>query len=132
MGAERMVTDLAVIAAGHASGLQAATAIPRLTIWRSDEPTDPTPAMFEPKVYVLLQGAKRLAIGGRTFEVAAGGFAVSSVGLPFTGRVTEASAEVPYLGVELRLDAGMIASLLLDMPDLGKPGAPSIAVARAG
>ena len=129
--AERTIADLVAVTAGHAVQLRTPTVIPRLTIWRSDAPTDPTPAMCEPKFYIVLQGAKRMAIGGRTIDFGASRYSVSSVGLPFTGQVIRASPDVPYLGVEMGLDAGLVASLLLDRPAIGEISAPIIEVAEA-
>ena len=130
MDARKVVAQMAAIAAGHASRLQTPTAIPRLAFWCSSGPTGPTPAMFERKFYVLLQGAKRLTIGGNAFDFAAGSCAVSSLGLPFRSQVTEASPDEPYLAVEVGLDAGTVASLLFDMPHLGELSTPSFAVTQ--
>jgi len=106
---------------GYSSGLP--TNLPRLTIRSTAAPTPPTPAMFEPRFYFLLQGAKRMS--GR-----AGTCAMASVGLPFVSEVVEASPSLPYLSVESKLDAGIVASLLLDMsyrtPAHREPGAISI------
>lgn len=115
---------------GSADG--APTAIPRLSVWSSKNPTAPTPALFEPKFYVLLQGSKRLVIAGGIFDCPAATCAVASVGLPFTSEVVEASSDHPYLGVELKLDAGIIAGLLLDMPESTEqqPGAISFGQAN--
>jgi AraC-like DNA-binding protein len=94
-------------------------------------PTTPIPALFEPKFYLLLQGAKRMTIAGSTFDCFAGTCAVASVGLPFVSEVVEASPTQPYLSVELKLDAGIVASLLLDMCEQNatewQPGAISMA-----
>ena len=125
------MADLTATAIKHATGLQTVTAIPRLTIWRHCQPTRPMPAMFEPKVYLLLQGTKRITIGDRTLDYAAGDYSVSSVGLPFTGQVTEASQAKPYLGVELCLDPAAISDLLFDMADAEDKAAPAITVAQA-
>lgn len=111
---------LIAIAARYGSPDGAPTTITRLSIWSSERPTPPTPALFEPKFYLLLQGAKRLAIAGGVFDVMAGSCAVASVGLPFSSAVVEATPKRPYLGVELRLDAGIISGLLLNMPDSSK------------
>lgn len=119
-----MLTGLAMTIAGHGSSSGAPTHLPRVSIWTANAPTDPVPALFEPKFYLLLQGAKRLVIGGKTLDFTAGRCAVSSVGLPFTSQVIEASPATPYIGVELRLDAGLVASLVLDMsaaPDAEEP-----------
>lgn len=112
-----MMTKLIATAARHASAVGFPTAIPHLIIWSADAPTSPTPALFDPEFYILLQGAKRLTVAGRTFEFRAGTSAVASVGLPFTSQVIKACPDEPYLGIEWKLDAGVVASLLLDMPD---------------
>ena len=125
------LADLAMMAAEHASALQTPTAFPRLTLWSSKTPTDRTPAIFEPKFYILLQGRKRLTVGGSSIEFESGRYAVSSVGLPFTGQVTEASSGAPYLAVELALDPGVIAGLLLDLPQKPARSAPALATAQA-
>ena len=103
--------------------------MPRLTVRRADAPTDPIPALFEPKFYLLLQGAKRMTIAGDTFPCGPGTCAVAAVGLPFVSQVTQASADRPYLGVELKLDAGIVAGLLLDVPDRADQPCRSITVA---
>ena len=54
--------------------------------------------------------------------------AVAAVGLPFTSQVTQASTERPYLGVELKLDAGIVAGLLLDVPNPDEQPCRSISV----
>ncbi len=124
-----MLPHLVVIAARHGSRSGAPTVMPRLTIRAAYAPTGPIPALFEPKFYLLLQGAKRMTIGGETFDCGPGTCAVAAVGLPFTSQVAEASAERPYLGVELKLDAGIVAGLLLDMPDHAERSCRSISIA---
>ncbi len=118
-------------AAVRTPGPNVETAVPRLSIWRSFEPTEPTPAMFAPKFYIALQGSKRLRIGGRTLDFVAGHYAISSVGLPFTGQVIEASPDRPYLAVKFRLDPSIVASLVLDLPDIYDQAAPPVAISCA-
>ena len=101
----------------------------RLTVRSADAPTGPLPALFEPKFYLLLQGAKRMTIAGDLFPCGPGTCAVAAVGLPFVSEVTQASADRPYLGVELRLDPGIVAGLLLDVPDRADRSCRSITVA---
>ena len=103
--------------------------MPRLTVRIADAPTAPIPALFEPKFYLLLQGAKRMTIVGETFLCEAGTCAVASVGLPFISEVTQASADRPYLGVELKLDPGIVTGLLIDMPDRADRPCRSITMA---
>ena len=131
MSSMNTVDALARIAADHAFRCPVGTAIPGMTIWCGDRPTDPTPAMFTPKFYMVVQGAKRLAIGGESHVFGRGRYGVASVGLPFTSQVIAASRERPYLAVELALDAGVVASLLLGMRDTGARNGPAFAAAHA-
>jgi AraC-like DNA-binding protein len=112
---ETTLLPLVRLAARHASATETPTAIAGLTIWHSTARTAPTPAMYDPKVYLLLQGAKRLSVGGKRFDFRAGGYAISSVGVPFTGEVIEASEARPYLALGLALNVGLVTELLLTM-----------------
>jgi AraC-like DNA-binding protein len=72
--------------------------------------------------------------GARMFEYAAGEFLVTQLDLPVVGQVTAASAELPFLGIGVRLDPAEIAAILLEsaaIPGGAAAGAPGIAVARA-
>lgn len=129
-----MLQKLLAIATRNGSSSGIPTQYPRLIIRSTVAPTPPIPALFEPKFYLLLQGAKRMTIAGSTFDCSAGTCAVASVGLPFVSEVVEASPTEPYLSVELKLDAGIVTSLLLDMreqnPTEWQPGAISLAQAN--
>ncbi|WP_206243799.1 AraC family transcriptional regulator [Novosphingobium terrae] len=91
--------------------------VPRLSIRSSDAPGVPVPILFQPVFYMLLQGGKRMTMAGKSSDWTPGTCAVASVGLPFITQTIEATPERPYLGIEIRLDAGIVAGLLLDMPD---------------
>ena len=109
--------------------MEACVRSPGLTIRCSAQPTAPNPALFEPVFYVVLQGAKRLTFADRTHDFAAGTCAVATVGLPFLSQVTEASLAEPYVGVELRIDPGVVAALASALPDAPTLEAPSFASA---
>lgn len=123
-----MLRELVTTAARHGGRSGVPTLIPRLTIWSSDAPAGPVPILFEPKFYLLLQGAKRLTVGSKAFDFTAPTCAVAAVGLPLTCQVTGASRHAPYLGVELKLDPGIVANLLLDMSDNAKQSSESLSV----
>jgi len=65
---------------------------------------------------LIAQGAKRLAIGERTYEYRAGEYLVASVDLPITGHFSEASRVEPALGFGLVIRPMAVAALLLDAP----------------
>lgn len=112
-----MLAPLIIAAERHCTRSGGPTSLPRLVVWTANAPGDPVPALFEPTFYVMLQGAKRMTLGGDTFDVRAGACAVAAVGLPFVSQVTQASVAQPYYSMQLRLDAGILADLTLAMPD---------------
>ena len=79
-----MLSHLNAIAARHCSPSGATTIMPRLVVRSADAPTGPAPALFEPKFYLLLQGAKRMTIAGETFISGPGTCAVAAVARPST------------------------------------------------
>ncbi|RYF24045.1 MAG: AraC family transcriptional regulator [Oxalobacteraceae bacterium] len=101
-------------------------AIPGVTIWRGDRPTADEPALFDPRLYVVLQGRKRMTFAGRPQAMTPGMFALSSIGVPFVTAITDASPDRPYLGVGLVLDAMELSSLLAEIPERRTISAPSI------
>lgn len=77
----------------------------------------------------VAQGVKRVSVGDRTYDYAAGQYLVTSVDLPITGCVLEASATTPYLGFGLVLDPTVVAELLLTSAGVPHPPTPSPALA---
>jgi len=95
-------------------GDQRVTAIPGLSLYQRDEPTQPTIIMYEPRICVIAQGAKRVLLGDDTYEYDAHHFLMTSVDLPTVVQVIKASREKPYLGLILRLDQREISQLMVD------------------
>jgi AraC-like DNA-binding protein len=81
----------------------------------------------------VAQGLKRVSVGDRTYDYAEGQYLVTSVDLPITGCVLEASESTPYLGFGLVLAPTVVAELLLATP--GGPrstaSSPALAVSSA-
>nr|WP_246688892.1 AraC family transcriptional regulator [Mesorhizobium sp. WSM4310] len=106
--------ELIAIAGRHAHGRRTRTAIPRVTIGRSEVPTAPLPELCQPTVLFVLQGAKTVLIGDRTLRYGAGSYFVYAVETPATSQLIEASSAFPYMAIAFALDVGLIASLLID------------------
>jgi hypothetical protein len=66
--------------------------IPRVVFWASSSLMGPRLALWEPVLYVVLQGAKRLTSGERVFEYGVGSFLLGSLHVPVLCEVVEASA----------------------------------------
>jgi AraC-like DNA-binding protein len=90
------------------------TAIPGLTIYRRDEPSKPTGIMYEPRICVVAQGAKRVMLGDEAFVYDAQHFLITSVDLPTFVQIIKASPEKPCLGLILKLDQREISQLMVD------------------
>jgi AraC-like DNA-binding protein len=102
------------IARWTGQGEQHITAIPGLTLFRRDEPTEPFSGMYEPSVCVVAQGAKRVILGEDTFIYDAQHYLITSVHLPTVVQIIDASEEKPYLGLMLTLNVREISQLMVD------------------
>ncbi|MEV0800652.1 AraC family transcriptional regulator [Kribbella sp. NPDC050281] len=75
---------------------------------------EPTPSRSGTVMALIAQGAKRIALGDRTYEYRQGQYLVASVDLPITGHYVEASAATPALGFGLVIRPWVVATLLLE------------------
>lgn len=91
----------------------AATSIPRLSLFRADEPTVPLPAVYEASLCLIAQGAKRVTLGERSLVYDAAHYLLVSVDLPLVGHVIEASRDAPYLCAKIDIDQAALADLIL-------------------
>jgi AraC-like DNA-binding protein len=90
------------------------TAIPGLTLMKYEAPTEPMSYMYEPSICLVAQGAKRVLLGDEEYVYDANHYLITSVGLPVVTNVTEASKEIPLLGLVMKLDLNVVAQLLVD------------------
>lgn len=98
------------------------TAIPALTLYRWEAPTEPTSYVLEQSICLIAQGTKRVLLGEEEYIYDANSFLLTSLGLPLVANIIEASEKKPYLGLTLELDQRAIAQLMLDS-DLPQPRA---------
>lgn len=89
------------------------TLIPGLTLFRTTAPTSPVLSVYEPRLCVVVQGRKRVQLGEGLHEVTAGRCFLTTVELPVTAYVSEASPNAPHLALTLAMNRMTIAELLL-------------------
>lgn len=119
------LAELRAIAARHARGIRTPTPIPRVMLHQGCEPTDPQPGLLEPMLCVVLQGAKEVMMGEELLRYGAGCYAIATVELAVSGRISEASHARPYLAATLSLDRNALAGLIPELPPrLRAPPAP--------
>ena len=99
------------------------TAVSGLQIVRSDRTTLPMCNLYTPSLCLVVQGGKEAVVGGQLLAFGAGEYLVTSVDLPATGRITQASGERPFLCLVMDLDPVIIYGILQDLdpaPAAGK------------
>ncbi len=92
------------------------SALPGVTLLRSSTPTMPMPVIYEPTLCIIAQGRKRAMLGATAFVYDPASYLIASVDLPVMGSVIEASAEHPYLCLQLDLDAAILGEMALRYP----------------
>jgi AraC-like DNA-binding protein len=90
------------------------TVITGLTLYRRNEPSEPISIMYEPRICVVAQGAKRVLLGDETYVYDAHHFLITSVNLPTFAQIIKASPEKPCLGLILKLDQRVMSQLMVD------------------
>jgi len=95
-------------------GDQLVTAIPGLSLFQRDEPTQPESRMYEPRICLIAQGAKRVLLGDNTYVYGEHHFFITSLNLPTVVQIIKASREKPCLGLILKLDQREISQLMVD------------------
>jgi AraC-like DNA-binding protein len=107
-------------------GSRPITAIPELSLYRRQAPSEPISYIHEPSICLIAQGSKRITLGEDVYVYDANHFLITSVGLPVVAQIIEASDENPYLGLTLKLDHQAISQLMMDgnlpLPQLHQAG----------
>src|SRR3954466_9727103 len=81
--AEALQAELArLIGARTSADGRHETAIPQLKLYRFSQPTEPTPVLREPAVYVVVQGRKKVVVGGTTYIYDTSRYLAVSVEVP--------------------------------------------------
>lgn len=103
-----------IIAEWTEPGEMHTTAVPGLSLFRREEPTEPVSGMYEPSICLAVQGAKRVILGEDTYVYDARHYLITSVHLPTIVQIIEASPEKPYLGLRLTFDLRELSQLMVD------------------
>lgn len=122
--------ELAAIIARHCpTDGQFDTPIAGLKLIRGSTTDVPSCTIMTSVFALMAQGAKRMQVGEIAYEYDPRYYLISSVDLPISSRVTEASVEKPYLGMGLAIDPVKIGELIAAMPDSRAPEAVDRGVA---
>jgi AraC-like DNA-binding protein len=87
------------------------SALPGLTLYRRDSPTEPASMLYEPSVGFVVQGRKRVVLGPDVHEYDAARFVLTAVDLPTISQVVEADPGQPCLSMMLKLDFALVQAV---------------------
>ena len=88
------------------------TEIPGLSFFRREAVSPPTICMVEPCIVLVVQGAKRMWVGGEAYPYDTSRFLATSLDLPANSEVLDASPIRPCLGLCFRFDLGLLTDLI--------------------
>ncbi|WP_331344794.1 AraC family transcriptional regulator [Cellvibrio sp. UBA7661] len=97
------------------------TALECMQLFRSNQPTEITHALYEPSVCIIAQGQKQARLGEELYSYNPSTYLVAAVDLPVRGQVIEATPEQPYLCIRLGLKPHKISEMLLENRQLLRP-----------
>lgn len=119
------IPDLARIIARHTPQPGVfATPVPGVSLIRANMPGMPMPAVYEPSLCIIAQGAKTVSLGERRLHYDPSHCLVASVDLALIGQVTAAAPDHPYLCCRIDLDQSVLADLITAEGRALPPGDP--------
>jgi len=92
----------------------AAEPLERLLLNRASSPTRLAQSVFFPAFCVIAQGRKEVLLGENRYWYDPAHYLIATAELPIASQVTEASPELPYLSVILKLDPTLISSVMVE------------------
>jgi AraC-like DNA-binding protein len=123
------LNSLRALIARHCPDGRRDTALPRVALMSTTRISTPVPMVYEPRLSLVVQGAKRVELGELSLEYDAGRFLLVSIDVPVCSAVSEASEEKPFQAFSLKLDPAALAGMLLEFPPSAKPQPPVAGIA---
>ncbi|WP_349435678.1 AraC family transcriptional regulator [Pararhizobium sp. A13] len=88
------------------------TAIPGLSVHRHAGTGTKACGSYKPSLALIAQGAKQVMLGDDIYRYGRGDYLLTSIDLPVTTQIIEATAEEPYLSMIFQIDTTKIAGLV--------------------
>ncbi|TDU31675.1 AraC-like DNA-binding protein [Panacagrimonas perspica] len=93
----------------------ARTPFPGFVLFREAAPTPLNYCVNKPLVAMVLQGAKRVTVGGNTVDFGAGQSLLITAEVPTISQITLATSGAPYYSLVLELDLALVEALVVEM-----------------
>ncbi len=91
------------------------TKIDSLSFYKEEQTSGCSMCIVEPSIAVVVQGAKSMSLDKEIYKYDRHNFLITSLDLPATMEVLEASSNEPYLGLALKLDLRLVSELMLQV-----------------
>lgn len=88
------------------------TPISYLNIFKASSLSEAMQTVYEPSLFLIVQGAKVVEFAKRTFRYDARTYLVSSMQLPVSGMIIEASSDKPFLSLQVRFEPQMMMDII--------------------
>ena len=95
---------------------------PGLHLASFSHPIGPVYASLPPSFCVIVQGAKDVLVGSGSFRYDPAHYLLTTLELPLSATVVEASPERPYLSLRLVLDPASVTSMMVESGDIRQSG----------
>lgn len=118
-----MLSELTTMALEVAGRPERRAVVPGLRVYVERAPTTEVPVVFDPVLYVVLQGSKQLLLDDKIVRYDQSQLVIVTMNLPALAQVLRADPEKPYIAAEVRLDHQMLLEL---MRDTGVPVTPAV------
>ena len=92
--------------------------LPGLFLARSFQAMQPVYGISQPTFCVVAQGCKEVHLADQRYQYDPYNYLLATAELPIVSQVLEASAELPYMGLQLYLDAAVVASVMVEIGQL--------------
>jgi len=88
------------------------TPIAHMNVFKASSLSQMLHTVYEPSLFIILQGAKVVMLGAHTYTYDATSYLVSSLHLPVTGQIIEASAQKPFLSLQLMFEPEQMIEMM--------------------
>ncbi|MBB5535239.1 AraC family transcriptional regulator [Rhizobium giardinii] len=88
------------------------TSIPGLSVHRHSGTGIKACGAYKPSLALIVQGAKQVALGDDVYRYGRGDYLLTSIDLPVTTQIVEATVEKPYLSMTFQIDTTKIAGFV--------------------
>lgn len=102
---------------------------PGLHLARFSQPIGPVYASLLPSFCVIAQGTKDVLVGADSFRYDPEHYLITTMELPLSATVVDASPERPYLSLRLELDSAVVTSMMVESGDIQQGGESNVAAA---